>query len=75
MKLEIPSSEFSPIFGDWGKLGIPNLERMSQIKCDCCKMPGLLRLFYRFWVIKGKPIGGRGGEGYLPSPTRLGLIG
>ena len=29
-KLEIPPSEFCPIYGDWSKLGIPNLARMLQ---------------------------------------------
>ena len=32
-KSEIPPSEFCPISGDWGELGIPNLARMSLIKC------------------------------------------
>ena len=32
-KSEIPPSEFCPISGDWGKLWIPNLARMSPIKC------------------------------------------
>ena len=31
-KSEIPLSEFCPIFGDWGKLGIPNLAWMCLIK-------------------------------------------
>ena len=31
-KLEISPSEFCPISGDWGKLGIPNLARMSLVK-------------------------------------------
>ena len=31
-KSEVPSCEVCPIFGDWGKLGIPNLARMSIIK-------------------------------------------
>ena len=31
-KSEIPPSEFCPISGDWGKLGIPNFARMSLIK-------------------------------------------
>ena len=30
---EIPPSEVFPIFRDWGELRIPNLARMSQIKC------------------------------------------
>ena len=32
-KSEIPSSEFCPISGDWGKLWIPNLARISLIEC------------------------------------------
>ena len=32
-KSEIPPSEFFPISGDLGKLGIPNLARTSLIKC------------------------------------------
>ena len=31
-KSEIPPSEFCPISGDWGKLGIPNLARMPLMK-------------------------------------------
>ena len=32
-KLEIPPSEFCPISGDWGKLWVLNLARMSLIEC------------------------------------------
>ena len=32
-KSEIPLSQFCPIFGDWGKLGILNLARMFLINC------------------------------------------
>ena len=32
-KLKIPRSDFCSISGDWDELGIPNLERMSLIKC------------------------------------------
>ena len=32
-KLEIHPSEFYAISGDWGELGIPDLARMSLIKC------------------------------------------
>ena len=31
-KSEILPSEFYPIYGDWGKLGIPNLAQMSSKK-------------------------------------------
>ena len=30
---EIPPSEFCPISGDWGELRIPNLARLSLMKC------------------------------------------
>ena len=32
-KPEVPASGFCRIFGDWFKLGIPNLARMSLIRC------------------------------------------
>ena len=32
-KSEIPLCEFRPISGDWGKLWIPNLARISLIEC------------------------------------------
>ena len=32
-KSEIPASEFCPVSGDWGKLGIANLAWMSLMKC------------------------------------------
>ena len=32
-KSEIPMSKFGPISGDWNKLGIPTLVRMSLTKC------------------------------------------
>ena len=59
-KSEIPPSEFRPISGDWGKLGLPNVARISRINCNkillnVAKCQG--NSFYRFWVIKGKPTG------------------
>ena len=48
-KTKTPPSEFFPISGDWGKLGIPDVAHMSLLKCYS---------FYCFWVIKGKPKGG-----------------
>ena len=38
----MPPSEFSPISGDWGKLGIPNLAQMTNVSnkvIECCKIP------------------------------------
>ena len=32
-KSEIKPSEFCPVSGDWGELGIPNLARTFLIKC------------------------------------------
>ena len=60
-KLEIPLSQFCPISGDWGELGIPNLAWTSLIKC--CKMLQNVRVtysLYHFLVIKGKPTGRKG---------------
>ena len=51
-------SEFSSISGDSGELRIPNLARMSLIKCYWI-LQGYS--YNRFWVIKGNQQGG--GEG------------
>ena len=32
-KSEISPSKFDPIYGDWGELEIPNLARLSPMKC------------------------------------------
>ena len=55
-KSDITPSEFCPIFGDRGELGIPNLTRMTLIKCYRMLQNNSYGL-YRFWVIKGKPTG------------------
>ena len=59
-KSEIPSSEFFPIFEDWGEVWIQNFARMSVIKCYW-----MLQI-YRFTVrfLRKAPI--------PPSPPRLG---
>ena len=54
-KSEIPPSEFSPIFGDWDKLGVPSLAQFFVIK-SYYMLQGYS--FYAFWVIKGKPTWG-----------------
>ena len=52
-KLEIPPSEVCSISGDWEKLGIPNLARMSnEMLLNAAKWQR--NSFYRFWVITGK---------------------
>ena len=72
-KSEIPPSEFCPISGDWGELWIPNLARMSnRMLLNAAKFQGYS--FNRFWVIKGKPTGGREVKLRPPThPPRLGL--
>ena len=57
-KSEIPSSEFCPISGDWGKLWIPNLARVSLIEYYWMLQNARGYSFYHFWVIKGKLTGG-----------------
>ena len=69
-KSETLPSEFCPIFGDWDKLGIRNLTRVSLIKCYWMAQNAI----YRFWVIKGKPIGEEGGRVKLSTSSKLGLI-
>ena len=59
-------SEFCPISRGWGELGISNLTNVSnEMSLNAAKYQGYS--FYRFWVIKGKPIrwgerGWRGGD-------------
>ena len=65
-KSETLPSKFCPIFGDWDKLGIPNLTPVSLIKCYWMAQNAM----YRFWVIKGKPIG-EGGEGKIIHLTQI----
>ena len=64
-KSDITPSEFCPISGDRGELGIPNLARMSLMKCYQM-LQNASYGFYRFWVIKGKPTGR---VKLLPSPV------
>ena len=51
-------SNFGPIPGDWGKLGMTNLARMSLMNSYWMLQKSQGYNLYRFWVIKGKPIGG-----------------
>ena len=55
-KPDITPSDFCPVSGDKGDLGIPNLARMSRMKCYRM-LKNVSYSFYRFWVIKGKPTG------------------
>ena len=54
-KLEITLSEFCPISGDWGKLGIRNLTWMLVMKGCWMLQIAKSYSFDCFWVIKVKP--------------------
>ena len=74
-KLETHPSEFFPISGDWGDwdtkfyMNVSNKMLLNAAKCQgYC--------FYHFWIVKGKPTGGKITP-YPPSQThilKLGLI-
>ena len=70
-KSETPPSEFSPISGDWRKLWMPDLARMSLIECYWMLFQLQCYSFYRFWVIKGKAT--RGVKWLAPPPPPLRL--
>ena len=62
-EIGILSSEFCPISGHWGELGIPNLVQMSPIKCYWM-LENVKVTAFTIWVIMGKPTGGK----ITPSP-------
>ena len=62
-------SEFYPISGDKGELGIPNLARMSLAKMLRISAKCQGYCFCRFLVTKGKPVG-RGGK-ITPNQIRV----
>ena len=49
-KLEIPLSEFCPIYGDCGKSGIPNLASMSIMKCQGYTVSDSLKLVSAIFI-------------------------
>ena len=53
-KSEIPLSEFFPISGDWGKTTKFGTNVSNKMLLNAAKYQGYS--FYRFWVIKGKPV-------------------
>ena len=57
-KSEIPPSEFCPISGDWGELGIPNLARMSLIKCYWMLQNSSVTAFTVFELLRENHLGG-----------------
>ena len=63
LEIENTPSGFCPISEDCGKLGIPNLARMSLTTCFLIASKSQGYSFYRFWVIKRKPTGDGQGVG------------
>ena len=68
-KSEIPLSEFCPISGDWGRLGIPNLARMSLMKYYYMLQNGRVTAFTVSELLRENQQGGK----TIGPPTRLGL--
>ena len=68
-KLEIPPSEFFPISEDWGKLAIPNLARMSLMKCYWMLQNVKVTAFIVSKLLRENQ---QGRQNY-PNPTRLEL--
>ena len=50
--LEIPLPKFCPISGDWGKLWIPNLVRMSLTKCYWMQQNAIVTAFTVFELLR-----------------------
>ena len=67
-KSEIPPSDFCPISGDWGELGIPNLAWISLIKFYLMLQNARVTAFTVSELLRENQQGGL----KLP-PTRLGL--
>ena len=74
-KSEIPPSEFCPISGDWDKLWIPNLARMSLIECYWMLQNSRVTAFTIFEFLRENQLEGQNYP--LPPPPlrrpRLGL--
>ena len=58
-KSETPPSEFCPISGDWGKLWIPNLARMSLTECYWLLQNSRVTAFTVFELFRGNQLGGK----------------
>ena len=73
-KLKILPSDFCPISGDWNKLGIPNLARMSLIKFYWMLQNAMVTAFTVSESLRENQwMGGRGGVKLPLPPPRLGL--
>ena len=75
-KSEISPSKFDPIYGDWGELEIPNLARLSLMKCYWIQQDARVTAFTVSELLRENHQEGWGGGGVklpLPSPPRLEL--
>ena len=75
-KLKISPSKFDPIYGDWGELEIPNLARLSLMKCYWIQQDARVTAFTVSELLRENHQEGWGGGGVklpLPSPPRLEL--
>ena len=70
-KSEIPPSGFCPISGDWGKSGIPNLMRMSLIKCYLMLQNSRVTAFTLFELLRENQDKQGGGKITPPFPTQI----
>ena len=62
-KSEIPPSEFRPLSGDWGELGIPNLAQTLLIKCYWMLQNARVMAFTVSELLRGNLQKGRWGIG------------
>ena len=65
---EIPPSEFCPISGDWDKLWIPNLARMSLIECYWMLQNSRVTTFTVFELLRENQVQGKITPSHLPAP-------
>ena len=70
-ELETPPSEFCPISGDWGELGLANLKRTSLIKCYWMLQNTRVTAF-TVYLSRGNQQGG-GGGGITPTLIKVNL--
>ena len=70
-KPEIPPSEFCQVSGDWGRLWIPRLARMSLIECYWMLQNSRVTAFTVFDLLRENQLGGRGVGNYLPPTTQI----
>ena len=68
-KSEKTPSEFCPIFGDWGELGIPNSARRSLMKCYWTLHNARFTAFTVFELLRENQKGGEEAAGAVKLPS------